>query len=161
MTSDRADVVHGDGHRFDERRVIEGERRSAGARASRAGTFQRSCSAPGESIPMKSRFWQMCWLPARQAGQVPSQESGMTVTRSPTVHSSTPSPTAAIMPLISWPNTRGCCHARVHVAVEDVQIGTAETGEGDRICTSPRPGGVFGYVRNSRPAVRTGTAERA
>ena len=34
---------------------------------------------------MKSRFWQMCWLPARQAEQVPSQISGMTVTgRRPT-----------------------------------------------------------------------------
>ena len=34
---------------------------------------------------MKSRFWQMCGLPARQAGQVPSQASGMTVTASPTL----------------------------------------------------------------------------
>ena len=35
---------------------------------------------------MKFRFWQMCELPARQAGQVPSQSSGITVTASPAAH---------------------------------------------------------------------------
>ena len=56
---------------------------------------------------MKLRFWQMCWFPARHAGQVPSQSKGMTVTWSPAVHSVTPSPTAATTPLISWPMTAG------------------------------------------------------
>jgi len=49
----------------------------------------------------------MCEFPARHAGQVPSQARGMTVTGSPTVQPSTPSPRAAMVPLISWPITAG------------------------------------------------------
>ena len=36
-------------------------RRDSGSRTSTwAGTFHRPCREPGESMPMKSRFWQMC-----------------------------------------------------------------------------------------------------
>ncbi len=72
-----------------------------------AGTFHSACRAPGESMPTKMRFWQTWVLPARQAGHVSSHCSGITVTPSPGDHPVTPSPTAATVPLISWPNTRG------------------------------------------------------
>lgn len=58
-------------------------------------------------MPMKSRFWQMCSFPARQAGHVPSQASGMTVTASPTDQPSTPVPRATIVPDISCPIVAG------------------------------------------------------
>ena len=52
-------------------------------------------------MPRKSRLWQMCEYPARHAGQSPHGASGITVTRSPTDHPSTPFPIAAIVPDIS------------------------------------------------------------
>jgi hypothetical protein len=58
-------------------------------------------------MPMKLRLWQMCALPARQAGHSPHQSSGITVTRSPTAQPLTPAPSAEIVPDISWPSTAG------------------------------------------------------
>ena len=49
----------------------------------------------------------MWFMPAWQAGQVPSQSSGMTVTLSPTVQPLTPGPTWATVPDISCPMGHG------------------------------------------------------
>ena len=107
-----------------------------------AGTFQSACRAPGESMPMKSRFWQMWELPARQAGQVPSQASGMTVTASPTLHPSTPSPIAAIVPLISWPNTRGFSTRASMLPCRMCRSVPHSPTYATRSCTSPGRGGA-------------------
>ena len=58
-------------------------------------------------MPRKSRLWQMCEYPARQAGQSPHGASGITVTRSPIDRPLTPFPIAAIVPDISCPSTAG------------------------------------------------------
>lgn len=75
--------------------------------SSAAGTFQRLCSDPLESMPTNSRRWQTCEWPAAQAGQVPHHFSGITVTGSPAAQPWTPSPMLAIVPLISWPMIAG------------------------------------------------------
>ncbi len=107
-----------------------------------AGTFQSACSAPGESMPMKSRFWQMCWLPARQAGQVPSQARGMTVTASPSVQPVTPLPMAAIVPLISCPKTRGVSTRASMLPCRMCRSVPHSPTYDTRICTSPAPGAM-------------------
>ena len=89
------------------------------------------CSAPGESMPMKSRFWQMCWLPARQPGQVPSQRSGMTVTGSPTLHAGDPVTDRGDRAAHLVADDGRDLDPGVHVAVEDVQVGAAEAGIGN------------------------------
>ena len=63
----------------------------------------------------------------------------MTVTGSPGAHPVTPAPTASIVPLISWPKISGVRHPGIHVAVQDVQVGAAETGEGDPHLHLARP----------------------
>ena len=72
----------------------------------------------------------MCWLPARHAGQVPSQESGITVTGSPTAH-----PVDAVAQggdlaahLMTEDQRPG--DARIHRTVDDVQVGAAQAGVG-------------------------------
>ncbi len=78
---------------------------------------------------MKFRLWHRCVLPARQAGQVPSQSRGMTVTASPNCQPCTPSPRARMRPEHPVSKDDGSGDAPIHVAVEDVQVGTADAGE--------------------------------
>ena len=86
--------------------------------------------APGESMPTKISRWQMCWWPARQAGQVPHHSRGITVTGSPTV----PRVDAwsdlgdASGHLVAENGGQG--DALIHVSVQDVQVGPADAGEG-------------------------------
>ena len=108
-----------------------GGRRQAGKRTNvEAGTFHSGCNAPGESMPMKVRFWQMCVLPARQAGQVPSHSSGITVTFSPGDQPALPHRARR-----SCRSSRGrrpaACAPAVHGPVNDVQVRAAQPYEGD------------------------------
>lgn len=57
--------------------------------------------------PTKPLLSQQLMRPSLQATQVPSYMMGCTATRSPTLTSSTSSPTSSITPLNSWPNVRG------------------------------------------------------
>ena len=72
-----------------------------------AGTVHMPCSAPGVSMPMNFRLWQMWLWPAAQAGHCPQGSSGRTVTRSPAFQPVTPLPTAVMVPDISCPMTCG------------------------------------------------------
>ena len=80
---------------------------SGSATSRSAGTVQRPCIAPGASMPMNTRFMQTWELPAAQAGHSPHDLTGSTVTGSPTDQPSTPAPSAATRPDISWPMTAG------------------------------------------------------
>ena len=106
-----------------------------------SGTVQSSCSDPGESMPMKLRWWHRCWCPAWHAGHVPSQSSGITVTRSPT-SVVTPSRGGHRAAHLVAEHQRSLDPA-VHVAVHDVQVGAAEAGVGhlDLDLTRSRTGG--------------------
>ena len=127
-----ADVVHRDRDRLDERGVVE--RASRRQRDERLGghvpqPLQRAGGVDADEVEVLADV-RCCRRGT--PGQVPSHASGMTVTASPTLQPVTPSPSAAIVPLISCPNTRGVCDAGVHVAVQDVQVGAAEAGVGHR-----------------------------
>ena len=91
---------------------------------------------------MKFRFWQMWELPARQAGQVPSQSSGITVTASPAAHPVDAGPDRLDRAAHLVAEGQRAAHAGIHVAVQDVQVRAAEAGEGDRAPAPRRPGGA-------------------
>ena len=124
-------VVDGDRDGLDQRSVAEVRSSVASGPTVEAGTFHSGCNAPGESMPMKVRFWQMCVLPARQAGQVPSQSSGITVTFSPGDQPSTPSPTDVDRAAHLVTEDQRRVHATVHGPVNDVQVGAAQPHVGD------------------------------
>ena len=64
---------------FDERGVVETQVRRQ--RDQLLGAYvPEALQGPGVSTPLTLRLWQRCSFPARHAGQVPSQVSGMTVT---------------------------------------------------------------------------------
>ena len=72
---------------------------------------------------------------------MPSQSSGMTVTRSPTDQPSTPSPTSAMVPLISWPNTKGIVTRASIDPCRMCRSVPQRPVNATAICTSPVAGG--------------------
>ena len=58
-------------------------------------------------LTVKPRFSQTDWTPARQCGQVLSQWSNGTITKSPGLKSRTSAPTSSMTPMHSWPMVRG------------------------------------------------------
>ena len=89
---------------------------------------------------MKSRFWQMWVLPARHAGHVPSQASGITVTRVADRPAGDAVAEGGDGAAHLVPEHQGRLHPGVHVAVQDVQVGAAEPGVRDaRSAPDPEP----------------------
>ena len=126
----------------------------AARRGSRPARSTDSCRAPGESMPMKFRFWQMCWLPARQAGTGPvpvERHHGDRGRRPPS--RSRRRRWRRSSPLISWPKISGKRDPGIHRAVQDVQVGAAEPDvrHSDlHLTRGGRSGASLGGSRSSR-----------
>ena len=102
---------------------------------------------------MKFRSWQSELAPARQAGQVPHQASGITVTGSPADQPLTPLPIARTVPDISCPSTAGRVTrpsiAPCRMCRSEPQMPVNATS----ICTEPDPGSTTSAGANaSRPS---------
>ena len=83
-----------------------GDRPSGSRKTPAARARMYSANAPSEcSVAMLLRFSHWDGFPSRQRRQVPQRGDGPPTTSSPTDHAVTSSPTAAMVPLHSWPAT--------------------------------------------------------
>ena len=96
-----------------------------------AGTVHRPCSAPGVSMPMNFRLWQMWLWPAAQAGQSPHGSSGRTVTRSPAFQPVDAAADRGDGARHFVPHDVGQRQAVRHGAVKQMQVGAADAAVGD------------------------------